>query len=1072
MILCLMGGSIVYYRLKVICLNKIVTIEDITQIVGISNYIQALNLDQSKLIYDTYETLGSRIKVHFHYETLPITVMINKEYRMIDMDCGCKPGLDYCSHIALAIMYLIEHEEDVKQMIAQLNSEYDSEFNQKLLQFFQREKKSKKKVTLDITLKQTNYHDVDTYELQVKIGEDKKYILKKQLDTFLEVFKTQKGEVNFGQYFCYRPEDYFIEEIDQKIIEFVAFYVDSQNNTYRNFYGYHAFSQRVDSILLTGESLLQFMKCLARKKFTVEIGYRSYSFDGINEKFPYQMSLEAMGSNIGWKIHQTDLKPFISNYEYIMIGDKMYHVKEHDLLQLLIESKKQDIVIKQEEMPAFTKHILPKIEDNIEMDTLLQKKIVLKLPTAKYCFEKDANRVVGTIYLCYQGIEKNIFEEGNDWNGVYLKRDDKLEEQYQQELYKRGFVKMETSFLLMGNHAIVTFLEEGLKELANAYEVYGSKELKEMRVLRHVSVQSNFSLGSDNILSYQFQMEKVSKEELEDLLNSLQLKKKFYRLKNGSFVDLEQESIRQLQTMVNGLEIDHLEGTLPLYKSLSLERYQGENICVNTLLQDFLSRFRQYQSFGIEWNSDNQEILRDYQKIGIQWMITLSHCGFSGILADEMGLGKSLQTIEYMKYKLKENKGIMLVVVPTSLIYNWEHELQQFGKNLHYAIVNENKSKRIHLLQHLDAYDVVLTTYGLLRQDVDFYKKYTFDTCIIDEAQNIKNANTETTRMMKQIHAKTKFALTGTPIENSVLELWSIFDFLMPSFLSSYSKFREKYSVKAIEENPNLLTDLNEQISPFILRRRKKDVLKELPDKIENNIYVDLTVEQKKLYLACLEQTKKQIETTLREDGFAKSQILILSLLTRLRQICIDPRLYIETDIRSGKLDTLLEVLKGSIQNGHKILLFSQFPSALKLVQKELQENDITSYYLDGSTLSKTRIALVDAFNQDETNVFLISLKAGGTGLNLTSADVVIHLDLWWNPQVENQATDRSHRIGQKHTVEVIRLIAKGTIEEKILELQQKKRNLSEQVIEGENRDQIILSKLTEEELISILETD
>ena len=435
-----------------------------------------------------------------------------------------------------------------------------------------------------------------------------------------------------------------------------------------------------------------------------------------------------------------------------------------------------------------------------------------------------------------------------------------------------------------------------------------------------------------------------------------------------------------------------------------------------------------------------------------------------------MGLGKSLQTIEYIKQKVKEKAGIMLLVVPTSLIYNWEHELQQFGSEVKYLIINDTKQKRMNAFQKIESYDVILTTYGLLRQDITYYQSYTFDTCIIDEAQNIKNMNAETTKMIKTIKAKTRFALTGTPIENSLLELFSIFDFLMPGFLSTYANFKARYSIKTIEEHPELLEKLNTQIAPFILRRKKKDVLKELPDKIETNIYVDMSEEQKKLYLAQLEQTKKEIHDTLQKEGFAKSQILILSLLTRLRQICIDPRLYVDTDIRSGKLDALIQILEESIRNGHKILLFSQFPSALKLIQTELKENAITFYYLDGSTPSKIRMERVDAFNQDETSVFLISLKAGGTGLNLTSADIVIHLDLWWNPQVENQATDRSHRIGQKHVVEVIRLIAKGTIEEKILELQQKKRHLSDQVIEGDTRDQIILSKLTEEELLSILE--
>ncbi len=1046
--------------------SKIVTIEDVTKIVGISNYVQALNLDQNKLIYDSYEQFNNRIKVHFHYEELPIDIMITKEYQMIDMDCGCKPGLEYCPHIALAIMYLIEHEEDVSQMIAQLTSEYDASFNEQLLRLY--EQKPKKKLTLDVNLKRMDYRHPDTYELQIKIGEEKKYVLKKNLELFLQTYHDQEGEVEFGQKFTYRYSDYQFDEIDEKIIDFLAFYVDSQNQSYRSFYGYHMIDGKVDFIRLTKESLLQFMKLLYHKPFTVEVGYYTYHFSGIQEEFPLTMALESLGENIRFRINKEQISPFTSSYEYVMMRDQMYHVKEAAMLKLLQENQKQDIIIKQEEIPEFTKRVLPKIITNTKLDSILQEKIKLELPTVKYYFEKQKTKIHGKIVLCYQEIEKNIFEDDNNWDGIYLKRDEEVEASYQKELYAMKFELQKREFVLENNDAIVVFLESGLQELSKKYDVYVSQELKEMKVFRHVGVQSSFSLGKDNILSYQFEVEHMDPEELEFFMQSLKMKKKFYRMKNGNYMDLTGDSIQQLLEITDTLEIDQGKGTLPLYKSLSLQ--ENKYVKLDTSLHQFIEQFKQYKDADISFTSENMSILRDYQKLGIKWMLTLSKCGFSGILADEMGLGKSLQTIEYIGQKIKENKGTMLLIVPTSLIYNWEHELQLYGPKLRYIIMNEGKQKRVKVFEQIEQYDVVLTTYGLLRHDIAYYQSYTFDTCILDEAQNIKNMNAETTKMIKTIRAKTRFALTGTPIENSLLELFSIFDFLMPGFLSTYSHFKAKYSVKAIEENPQLLDQLNIQISPFILRRKKKDVLKELPDKIENNIYVDMTEEQKKLYLAELEKTKQEIQHTLQTEGFAKSQILILSLLTRLRQICIDPRLFIDTDIRSGKLDALIQILQESIQNGHKILLFSGFPSALKLVEQEFKKNAITSYYLDGSTPSKSRMQMVNQFNQDETNVFLISLKAGGTGLNLTSADVVIHLDLWWNPQVENQATDRSHRIGQKHVVEVIRLIARGTIEEKILELQQKKRHLSEQVIEGDTRDQIILSKLTEEELLSLLE--
>ena len=344
----------------------------------------------------------------------------------------------------------------------------------------------------------------------------------------------------------------------------------------------------------------------------------------------------------------------------------------------------------------------------------------------------------------------------------------------------------------------------------------------------------------------------------------------------------------------------------------------------------------------------------------------------------------------------------------------------------------------------------------------------------IDEAQNIKNASAQMTKVVKEIKANTKIALTGTPLENSVLELWSIFDFIMPGYLANFLSFQRKYNIKDIESDElESLNSLNAQIKPFILRRRKKDVVKELPPKIENNISIDLTKEQKKLYVAQLEKTKKEMDEILASEGFKKGNFKILQLLTKLRQLCIDPRILFE-DYAGGsaKIENLVTMVKGIIENGHKILLFTSFKTALDIVNKEFTNNNISTYVIDGSVSSKKRMELVDKFNQDDTNVFLITLKAGGTGLNLTSADVVIHLDLWWNPQVENQATDRAHRIGQTNTVEVIKLICKGTIEERILELQNKKKILSDALIEGEGRDENILSKLTEKDIKNLLTMD
>ena len=439
-----------------------------------------------------------------------------------------------------------------------------------------------------------------------------------------------------------------------------------------------------------------------------------------------------------------------------------------------------------------------------------------------------------------------------------------------------------------------------------------------------------------------------------------------------------------------------------------------------------------------------------------------------------MGLGKSIQLIYLTKLIIKENpKAKILIIAPTSLIYNWQKEFDKFGSELKYKVFAESKTQRLNELDNIDDLNILITSYGLVRNDLDKYKEIPFNLVAIDEAQNIKNPNTGISKAVKSLNAEVKFALTGTPIENTLLELWSIFDFIMPGYLASKDKFQSLYNIKELDKEDNNLNRLNTQISYFILRRKKKDVVKDLPDKLENNIYIDLGKNQKKVYAAEVQKTREELDELIQTEGWTKARFKILQLLTKLRQICIDPSIIFDNyKGESAKIDELLKIVEETKANGHKMLIFTTYKKALDLIIPKLNNIGVSSYYIDGSVSSKKRMELVDKFNNDDTDVFIITLKAGGTGLNLTSATVVIHLDLWWNPQVENQATDRAHRIGQKNTVEVIRLITKGTIEERILELQNKKRKLAELLIDNENHTENQFSKLTEDDIKMLLSMD
>ena len=546
-------------------------------------------------------------------------------------------------------------------------------------------------------------------------------------------------------------------------------------------------------------------------------------------------------------------------------------------------------------------------------------------------------------------------------------------------------------------------------------------------------------------------------------------------------MSLDNKAFDHIVDMLNYLDIegkDFHDGNvkIPKFRTLYLDKfirdrgidYIKKNVNFNRLVQDI----NDPDDIEYELPKGLTADLRDYQKFGFKWLKTLSNYGFGGVLADEMGLGKTIQMISFLLSE-KEEKGseASIVIVPTSLVYNWEEEVKRFSPSLKTLVVVGNKDERNKLIGTIKDYDLIITSYPLIRRDIGEYRDIFFRYCILDEAQYIKNQESLSAKSVKNIKAKNYFALTGTPMENSLSELWSIFDFLMPGYLLTSKKFIKKYEWPIVKKEDNeKLKELSNQIKPFILRRSKKEVLKELPDKIEQKIVVDMLKDQKKLYKAYLQAIKGEIDDEINAKGYSRSHIKILAGLTRLRQICCHPGIFVEGyNGGSGKLDSLEEIVAEAVASGHRILIFSQFTTMLEKIKKLLEYNKIKTLYLDGGTPIMERSNLVMDFNKGIGDVFLISLKAGGTGLNLPSADMVIHFDPWWNPAVEDQATDRAHRIGQEKTVQVIKLVAKGTIEEKIFKLQEKKKEMIDKVItDGET----LISKLSEEEIMSLFDME
>jgi len=638
---------------------------------------------------------------------------------------------------------------------------------------------------------------------------------------------------------------------------------------------------------------------------------------------------------------------------------------------------------------------------------------------------------------------------------------------------KAGFRVKKELLLQDDEEGLFTFVSRllpGLKEIA---EIYCSDEFNTLNVRRPVQLTAGIRLTENNMLELNFECPGMTLKDLAEVLMAYGRKKRYHRLRDGSFLSLEGDEVQGAATLMENLNLTEAELQkqrieLPKFRALYLDSLLRESKGVRAersgafkkLVQDIV------EPDDLEYPIPEGILgtLRDYQKTGFRWLKSLAHYGLGGILADDMGLGKTLQVIVFILSEKTADSPPNLVVAPTSLIYNWQEEVRKFAPQLRTLVVAGSPNERKAQLENCADADLVITSYGLLKRDIDYYKTHQFQYCIIDEAQHIKNPATLGAKTVKDIQAKCCFALTGTPIENALTELWSLFDFLMPGYLLTHAKFRTRYeSPIAKSQDPKALRDLSRHIRPFILRRMKQDVLKELPDKIESSMVSRMTPEQTKLYAAHLAQAKKEFKQVLDDGGFERSQIRILALLTRLRQLCCHPGLFLEGYRGgSGKLEMLMELIEDATNSGHRILLFSQFTGMLALIQAELVQAKVSFFYLDGSTKSEERMRMVNAFNGGEKQVFLISLKAGGTGLNLTGADMVIHYDPWWNPAVEDQATDRAYRIGQNKSVQVVRMLTQGTIEERIYTLQQKKKALVDSVLEpGEN----FLSRMSESDI-------
>ncbi|MDN8590742.1 DEAD/DEAH box helicase [Paenibacillus sp. 11B] len=951
--------------------------------------------------------------------------------------------------------------------------------------------------------------------LELKVGNKRLYVVQK-VKQFLNCI--ENGEpMSFTKLFFYDPSMHYFSPQDQAILSMLIRMRQSEEAYRESISGYLGASDGRDILIapLVWKPLLDLLlQADSRMEGTGLANGPLTLGEGALPLF-YRI---AQGTNEGYQLEISGLRELIllPAYDAAVVEGQLHMLEPMQMRSLEDLSRaltsygiKESIDISAQQVDEFVQHVVPELRTlgHLSIDSQVRERIAEPELAPKLYIDFYRERITARLEFDYGVMVINPLAEyliDEEEKKVILVRDRHAERNLIDRL-DRSFLERDGSVWASEREdAIYDVMYHLLPELEKQVDIYIPNAVKAMVQSYPTPPKVRADLGKGlDWLEISFEMEGVDEQELQEMMRNIVEKKPYFRLRSGVFVSLENEGADSFAHMADSLglasgDIKSSHIRLPAVRALQLpgrDEVSGHVKWGNSLKR-FLDDLRDPERMDFALPDALAPVLRDYQASGYQWLRTLAFYRFGGILADDMGLGKTLQSIAYIAAELKEKPqqhhsnlddanhivdggnfgsnipdevkaGLLdqhtahppvLVVAPASLTYNWANEFARFAPHLRVMIAAGQKDERASMLAGMDDADVIVTSYPLLRRDLDTYLGRTFHTLILDEAQAIKNSSSQTAQAVKQIQAPRRFALTGTPVENSLDELWSIFEAVFPGLFPSYRRFRDLPPER-----------IARMVRPFILRRLKKDVLEELPDRIETVQRSELKDEQKKLYAAYLSQLQDETSKDMEENGFQKNRIKILAGITRLRQLCCHPALFVEGyQGDSGKMEQLLETVQDCLAAGKRILIFSQFASMLNLIRQTLAAQGRDLFYLDGQTPAQSRVEMCRRFNEGEAELFLISLKAGGTGLNLTGADTVILYDLWWNPAVEEQAIGRAHRMGQKQVVQVIRLVTEGTIEEKILELQQRKKDLIAEVIEPGDGGSTTLSEQDIRELLMV----
>ncbi|MCQ6284243.1 SNF2 helicase associated domain-containing protein [Bacillus cereus] len=873
--------------------------------------------------------------------------------------------------------------------------------------------------------------------------------------------------------FTYTPDVHsFKQETDAIIQQLIKMYHNEK--MYEDALEVHA-KQDESMIFIPPASWKDMLSSLSKVEY-VQLKQNKQLFQGLQvSKGLLPLHFEfTKGNNGGFTLHIDGLNrvQVMDMYNNALYGGKLYHLHIEDCMRLIelqkmmSRSNSNQFYIPESKMEHFVAKVVPGLMKlgTVHIDEVISDRVETPSLKAKLYLDRVKNRLLAGLEFHYGNVMINPLEE--DGQPSVFNRDEKKEKEILDIMSESAFAKTEGGYFMHNEEAEYNFLYHVVPTLKGLADIYATTAIK-LRISKGDAVPLIRVRRKERIdwLSFRFDIKGIPEAEIKGVLAALEEKRKYYRLANGSFLSLESKEFNEINQFIkeSGIRKEFLHGeevNVPLIRSVKWMNglHEGNVLSLDDSVQELVENIQNPKKLKFAVPNTLNAEMRKYQVYGFEWMKTLAHYRFGGILADDMGLGKTLQSIAFIDSvltEIREKKLPILVVSPSSLVYNWFSELKKFAPHIRAVIADGNQAERRKILKDITEFDVVITSYPLLRRDIRLYAR-PFHTLFLDEAQAFKNPTTQTARAVKTIQAEYRFGLTGTPVENSLEELWSIFHVVFPELLPGRKEFGDLRR-----------EDIAKRVKPFVLRRLKGDVLNELPEKIEHLQSSELLPDQKSLYAAYLAKLREETLKHLDKETLRKNKIRILAGLTRLRQICCHPALFVD-DYKgsSAKFEQLLEILEECRSTGKRILIFSQFTKMLSIIGRELNRQAIPYFYLDGSTPAQDRVELCDRFNEGEGDLFLISLKAGGTGLNLTGADTVILYDLWWNPAVEQQAADRAYRMGQKNTVQVIKLVAQGTIEEKMHELQESKKNLIAEVIEpGEEK----LSSITEEEIREIL---